>query len=182
MQIKLLKPFALLFLLTVSSLSFAQMELTSITPLKQGDIQNMDKQRKSIDDLARRYLGTQIRQQRSNDLEVLQKLLDKRLISKDQTLELQAMGVVLWDLYVKELGVHWVVYRDRAGKSRALQWSDKKDVLFPITMISRRAEVGIHVDVAQLYNKGLNILRSIMERAARDGKQSSHLKFSNYGL
>ncbi len=164
----LLLPFTLFFLLIGSSLTFAQMELTSILPLKQGDIQNMDKQRQIIDDLARRYLGTQIRKQRNNDLEVLQKLLDKRLIRKDQTLELQAMGVVLGDLYVKALGVHWVVYRDRAGKSRALQWSNKQDVLFPITMISRRVEAGIQVNVTQLYNKGLSILESNMEKAARD--------------
>ena len=126
----------------------------------------MDKQRGSIDDLARRYLGMRLRGTRDNDTEVLQKLLSEKLVANNNTLQLQAMGVVLGDLYVKQLGVHWVVLKDKMGRSRALQANNQQQLLFPITMISRRAEAGIKIDVKGIYHKGYNILEPLVRRGA----------------
>lgn len=157
-------------LLLVTSLLFswshsaqAQLEKKQIDPLTQGDINFMDKQRGRIDDLAKRYLGMRLRQEKVNDLEILQKLLDQKLVKHDDVELLQAMGMVMGDIYVQELGVHWVVYRDRLGRSRALQWSNNETLLFPVTMISRRVEAGIDVNVNEVYNKGLAILKPLVK-------------------
>ena len=118
----------------------------------------MAQQRRRIDDLARFHFGRQLRTEKANDLDILQTLLDKRLVSPEQTLELQAMGVVLGDLLAAELGMKWVVYEDRLGRSRALQFGRSDNFLFPITMISRRAEVGAQVDVEQIYNRAVSLI------------------------
>lgn len=157
----------ILVLLLTSPLSLADFDGSTISPLNQGDMNHMDAQRKIIDDLARRYLGTRLRKLVDNDLQILQKLLDQRLVRPEQTHELQAMGVVIGDLYVKEMGTRWVIYRDSLGRSRALQWSDEKELLFPITMISRRAEVGVKVQVTEIYEKGLSILAKQRNRPKR---------------
>ena len=115
----------------------------------------MEEQRESIDALARTHLGRQIHGDKENDLTVLQQLLDQRLVKPDQVLLLQAMGVVMGDLLSKELKMPWVVYEDKLGRSRALRLGLSDHYLFPITMISRRAEVGADVDVRAIYAKAV---------------------------
>jgi hypothetical protein len=144
--------------------TFAQLDDIQISPLSQGDIDFMDKQRQSLDELARRYLGMRLRNNKQNDLEILQKLLDQQLVKPGQTLQLQAMGIILGDTYVRELGVHWVVLHDEQGRSRALQWINHKDLLFPVTMISRRVEAGLRVDVNEIYQKGYEILEPMVKK------------------
>lgn len=115
----------------------------------------MEEQRERIDALARTHLGRQIRGDKENDLTVLQQLLDQRLVKPDEVLLLQAMGVVLGDLLSAELKMPWVIYEDKLGRSRALRLGLTDHYLFPITMISRRAEVGAAVDVRDVYGKAV---------------------------
>ncbi len=145
--------------------TLAQFDTNSVTPLKESDRRFMNQQRSRVDTLARRHLGMWIRGQTNNDLIILQKLLDQHLAKSSDKKLLQAMGVVLGDLYVRELGVHWVIYRDKHGRSRALQWKSNEKLLFPVTMISRRVEAGIQVDVKSIHQKGLNILRPLVKQA-----------------
>ena len=93
-----------------------------------------------------------------DDLRVIQELLDKRIIEKGQTYELQAMGVVMGDLLAAELSMKWVVYEDKIGRSRALQLGRSDNFLFPITMISRRAEVGAEVKVRAIYDRAVSLM------------------------
>ena len=127
--------FTIFLLCFVAAPVTAQPESSTISPLSPGDIEFMEKQRKNIDDLARRYLGMRLRQNRQNDLEVLQKLLDQKLVKQEDRLQLQAMGVILGDFYIKQLGVRWVVLEDKMGRSRALQAGQQQQLLFPITMM-----------------------------------------------
>ncbi len=156
--------FTIFLLCFVAAPVTAQPESSTISPLSPGDIEFMEKQRKNIDDLARRYLGMRLRQNRQNDLEVLQKLLDQKLVKQEDRLQLQAMGVILGDFYIKQLGVRWVVLEDKMGRSRALQAGQQQQLLFPITMISRRVEAGIQVNVNEIYNKGYKILEPLVQR------------------
>jgi len=122
------------------------------------DLEFMQQQRDRIDELARINLGRQLQASRDNDIGILQALLERRLVRADQTLELQAMGVVLGDLLAKELSMHWIIYEDGHGRSRALQMGESENVLFPVTMISRRAEAGATVDVMNIYQKAVNLM------------------------
>jgi hypothetical protein len=83
----------------------------------------------------------------------LQDLLDRRLVRKGQTVELQAMGVIMGDVLAADLDMDWVIYSDKHGRSRALRMGKTDNFLFPITMISRRVEAGAKVDVEAVFEK-----------------------------
>ncbi len=122
------------------------------------DRQYMALQRAAMDDLAERNFGHPFNGDRDNDLALLQAVLDKRLVRPDQTRELQAMGVIMGDLLAAELGLHWVIYEDRIGRSRALRYKQSDDYLFPMTMISRRQEADNQLPVAEIYHKAYDIM------------------------
>lgn len=114
----------------------------------------MQDQRDLIDDLARRNFGGQINGNLENDIAVMQRLLDEKIVRSDQVGELQAMGLILGDLLKSQKGLSWIVYIDRYGRSRSLQVPGfSKDFIFPITQVSRKAEVGIQVRIADVYRE-----------------------------
>lgn len=135
---------------------------TRISELSYLDKQYMSQQRELISDLAALQLGRRFNGKPDNDLEILQLLLDRRLVRPEQTRELQAMGVIMGDLLAADLGMNWVVYEDRLGRSRALRYQQSDEYLFPVTMISRRQEVGNQTPVAAIYQKALDAVAPVL--------------------
>jgi hypothetical protein len=129
-----------------------------IGELSYFDQQYMTQQRAIMEDLAARNFGHRFNGNKDNDLTLLQSLLDKRLVQQDQTRELQAMGVIMGDLLAAELDMHWVVYEDWRGRSRALRYRESDEYLFPVTMISRRREVDNQTPVTDIYQKAYDIM------------------------
>ena len=122
-----------------------------IGTLQPGDEARLREQRELIRDLAAQKLGRGLSGERERDLDTLQQLLERRILGAGQTAELQAMGVVIGDLLARELDMHWVIYSDGEGRSRALQLGSTSNFLFPITMVSRRVDAGIQVRVREVY-------------------------------
>ena len=110
-------------------------------------------QRDLVSALTRRHVGVSPSGGGLGDLVLLQKILDQGVLENDQAFELQALGVTLGDVMARQLGLEWVVVNDEYGRTRALQYGTNEDVFFPITMISRRYEADIFVDVEALYAK-----------------------------
>ena len=156
---RVLLSLSLLLSLAVSPWTQAQDEVR-IGELSYLDRQYMLQQRELLADLVSREYGRQFNGQRDNDLQLLQRLLDDRVVRNEQTRELQAMGVVMGDLLAAELGLRWVVYQDRLGRSRALRYKNSDNYLFPITMISRRREVDNRTPVADIYDKAVQSMRA----------------------
>ena len=129
-----------------------------IGELSQLDRQYMTQQRDLLNDMASLELGRRFNGDKDNDLQLLQLMLDRRLVRPDQTRELQAMGVIMGDLLAAELDMHWVVYEDAHGRSRALRYKETDEYLFPITMISRRQEADNDTPVAVIYQKAYDII------------------------
>lgn len=121
-----------------------------IDPLSAIDRQFMADQRARVESLANR-MGRTLTGRADRDIDTLQKILDQGWVATDDTLTLQAMGVVFGDLLADELSMDWVVYRDRAGRSRALHYPNTDTYLFPVTMISRRVAAGSPRPLADLY-------------------------------
>ncbi|MFU8763785.1 MAG: DUF3806 domain-containing protein [Haliea sp.] len=142
----------LLILLTVPVAAQDRVWISELSPL---DRQYMIHQRASIEDLARRHLGHGFSGQKDRDLDLLQRLLDRGLVRADQTAELQAMGMIMGDLLADELGMHWVVYEDKLGRSRALRYRETDNYLFPMTMISRRQEAANLRPVEDIYQRAV---------------------------
>ena len=124
-----------------------------ITELSYLDRRYMDQQRDSVMELTATRLGRRLNGDTDNDLELLQMLLDRDVVRPDMTRELQAMGIVLGDLLAKDLDMHWLVYEDNMGRTRALRYRDTDNFLFPATMIARRQEAGSNTPVADIYRK-----------------------------
>ena len=147
-----LRLFALLLAL-LPAVGAVGSDAVGISEISFLDRQYMAQQRTVLEDLTRRHFGRTFNGNRDNDLGLLQRLLDHRLVRNDQTRELQAMGVIMGDLLATELGLHWVIYQDDLGRSRGLRDGDTDTYLFPITMISRRWEVGNRTPVDEIYDK-----------------------------
>ena len=112
------------------SASEAQPLDRQIGELSAIDRQFMAEQRSRVEALANR-LGRRLSGNPERDLDTLQEIIDRRWIDPEDQLIQQAMGVVFGDLLAKELGFHWVVYRDRAGRNRALRYRQDDDFYLP---------------------------------------------------
>lgn len=123
----------------------------TMTPLTELDQQYMDRQRALIDELSRRHLGRSCCKG-VEELDLLQRLLDEEVVRADQRLELQAMGVILGDILAGALDMDWVIYEDELGRSRALRLGNTSNLLFPVTMISRRREAGNMESIEEIFN------------------------------
>ena len=141
----------------VSNTGLAE-ETVQISEPSALDIQFMEQQRQTVQKLAASNLGRQFSGDKARDLELLQALLDRGLVRPDQVRELQAMGVIMGDLLAADLGMHWVIYEDSMGRSRALRWQESDNYLFPITMIARRREVGNETPVVAIYQRAYDTI------------------------
>ena len=124
---------------------------TRIGPLTHSDERLLSQQRSAIDELVRRHVGSPLTGGTTDDLRVLQEMLDKRVLKPDQTYELQALGVVLGDVMVAQLGFSWAVVEDELGRSRALRLGERDELVYPVTMISKRVKVHVRFTVEELY-------------------------------
>ena len=125
------------------------------------DRQFMADQRMRVERLANR-LGRGLTGVADRDLDTLQRILDDRLVPAEDTLTLQAMGVVFGDLLGDHLDMAWVVYRDQKGRSRALRYRQIDVYLFPVTMISRRQEGGSERRLKPLFDDTVRDTRLLL--------------------
>lgn len=146
---------AAILVVTIAAADEAGVKVGELSAL---DRQFMAQQRATLQDLAGLELGRRFNSQQQNDIEILQLLLDRRVIKSSDTRELQAMGVIMGDLLAADLDMHWVIYEDSYGRSRALRYKESNEYLFPITMISRRREADNHTPVADIYQRAYDII------------------------
>jgi hypothetical protein len=123
----------------------------NISELTSEDVQRLADQR----GLVEAYLADESRekyQTAAGKLGLLRALLEGGIFEPGKTYELQSMGIVLGDALVQELGLRWVMVADEYGRDPALAIPGKTALLFPLTMISKRVEVGKNVDIFDLFN------------------------------
>jgi len=142
---------SMLLILTMPASAQLNMDDQGIKPLDNSELTMSKRQRDEIQKLVRENFGPIQLKGDTSELYLLQKLLDKQLIDKDDTFGLQAVGVVLGDIMAKNLYLNWVSFEDQYGKSRALQYKETDHLLYPVTMISRRYQNDLPCDINQLY-------------------------------
>jgi len=107
--------------------------------------------------LIERYLAND--DARSKFQTVPGKLGALRAIMKIETIRpgkkdlLDALGIVLGDTFVQDMGFHWVVLGDALGSHLAIRYRRSNIFLDPLTMIARRVQHGEQIDVLDLYNE-----------------------------
>lgn len=141
-----------------------------VSELSWINYQFLDKQRETISNLSQIHYGKRIRSDKG-DLNILQRIVDDNLIERDDTRALQALGVVLGDIYLREhKDLLWRVYEDELGKSFAVCVDSTEHCLFPLTMLSRRIEVGAKPDVQLVYDKGWKAIKKQLPRLPFQGE------------
>ncbi|WP_235425643.1 DUF3806 domain-containing protein [Cellvibrio mixtus] len=120
------------------------------------DKKHMDEAEQKINALFQAKLGTGIRHDLT-DLNSLQRIFDSKLVKTDDYKTLQAMGIVLGNVMQADFpnALEWKVYSDDLGRSRALCVKNTANCLFPVTMLERRVEAGIHPDVKKIYSDAI---------------------------
>ncbi len=154
--------------------------LTSYFPLAQaddGDVtisdlswleqQHLDQQVEKIDELARSNFGMQVHGTQQ-DLELLQRIINRGVIARDDHLTQQALGAVLGNLMVNDFGLEWKRYEDKQGRSRATCVGETDKCLFPITMLSRRMAVGLLPNVHNLYQETREMITPFLPKNPYD--------------
>lgn len=139
----------------------------STSPLTDVDLKRLEEQRAVVT----RYLdedGLEKYQTAPGKLGTLRALLNAELFSPEQTYELQSMGIVLGDVFVQEMGFHWIIVEDETGRDPAIKFQDTSVILFPLTMISKRIERGETVDVFDVYNGVAALAREKIDLESAD--------------
>lgn len=129
---------------------------TQIEELDWIDKKHMEDEAFKIDELFQSRFGTSIRRDLT-DLNSLQRIIDNKWVEADDYKILQAMGIVLGNVMQADFPntLEWKVYSDDLGRSRALCVRNSANCLFPITMLERRVESGIHPDVKKIYHEAI---------------------------
>lgn len=101
-----------------------------LLPFTKQDIQALDKQRATIE----KYLADASSKEKFKTpvgkLGTLRALIEGKVFKADQTYELQSMGVVLGDVFVQDMGFHWIMVQDEYGKDPAIQYKDTTVILY----------------------------------------------------
>jgi Domain of unknown function (DUF3806) len=131
----------------------------------------LDKQRGVVAAEAKKRYGTPALTRTSMDLGILQSLLDDHAFSKSQTYELQCLGVVFGDVLASMLPVRWVIVTDEFGTDPTLRLKDTTIQLNALTMIAKRVEDGVAVDVSDLLSASEKIIADMEKDAEKEAAQ-----------
>ena len=151
-----------------TSIASGQFKASStIEPLDPASLRKLKKQRELVTTLARRHVGSTLSGDPSNDLRILQRLYDRvprrdrrlapfgerAVTDNERIFEIQALGVALGDLMALNFDLEWVMFEDQRGRGRALNVKGTRDLVFPVSMISRLYEVSLPVDLRAIYDE-----------------------------
>ena len=155
----------LLFVLALASICCSKGPVSQkMLPLSPEESQRLESQR----NLVKQYLGDADSLKKfessAGKLGTIRALLATGKFPAEKTHELQSMGVVLGDVFVQDLGFHWILVQDEFGTVPAIQYENTTIILYPLTMISKRVEKGETVDIFDLYNGIANIASEKIEQ------------------
>jgi hypothetical protein len=112
---------------------------------------DMNRQRVFVAALVSKHLPGRQLTSCKEDFAILQAIVDKRLLTTQQTWELQALGVCFGDALVGYIpGLSWSLVTDEYGTDPTLRFKDTTTQFNALTMISKRVEDGSEVDLAHI--------------------------------
>jgi hypothetical protein len=120
--------------LAAKSPTFRELPVTAVA--------QMNRQRAFVADLARQH-GLKMPTSTSTDYDLIQEIVSKKLIGREETWKLQALGVVFGDaLVAEEPKLRWMEVTDEWGTDPTLLVGNTTYQLNALTMISKRVEAG----------------------------------------
>lgn len=161
---------ALIIIITLVSAITMTAKDTVFRELPNATITNMNRQRDFVESLAKQNkLGLSVTRTKA-DYDLLELILSKKLIKKDQAWELQALGVVFGDaLASEEPKLRWMEVTDAWGTDPALLYAETTYQLNPVTMIQKRVEDG--VEQPFVHSLAKTVLGSAREEGPKSDKR-----------
>jgi hypothetical protein len=123
-----------------------------ITSLTEADQKRLADQRAIIEKLLEDEDSKRNYKTAAGKLGTIRAVLQAGVFKREQTYELQCLGIVLGDAFVQELGMEWIMVEDDYGRDPAVRMPNTSIILYPLTMVSKRVERGEQVDVFDLFN------------------------------
>lgn len=113
--------------------------------------EHMQRQRAFVRELVAKHFPSEKIVRGPSDFVLLQKILDAKLVGKNETWKLQSLGVVFGDALVTKIaGLSWWEVTDEYGTDPTLRFRDKMLQVNVLTMLSKRVEDGREIDVAHM--------------------------------
>jgi hypothetical protein len=111
----------------------------------------LDQQRAFVADFLRQNLPGLHLSRTKADFAVLQKIVDSKLIKRDEAWKLQSLGVVFGDALVSYIdGLSWAEVTDEYGTDPTLRYRLTTLHANALTMISKRVEKGEEMDIQSM--------------------------------
>ncbi|GMO62551.1 MAG: hypothetical protein Ta2A_09250 [Treponemataceae bacterium] len=85
-------------------------------------------------------------------IHLLQGIIENEYYSKNDTIELQSLGITFGDILSQQLSLNWIEVEDKYGIDPALRYKNTSILLFPLTMISKRIENDEQVNIKELFD------------------------------
>lgn len=132
-------------------------------PLTDEDVAVLESDREFLDRVLKqnypdlRLIGT------SEDVEVLQQVLDGGSQSDPYEAELVALGTCLGDLLASALHLEWCRCDDEYGIDLGLRYQQTSLIVFPRDMIIKRVEREEQVDLQMLYDGSIHEVQRLID-------------------
>ena len=133
-------------------------------PPNEEDINRLARQLVFVDQLiSKHYKGAKL-DRSSSDLDMIQKIIDDKILSPNQTWELQSLGVVFGGVLAQNVpSLDWWIIDDEYGRDPTIRYKETSLRFNVLTMISKRVEEGEEVDIRHMYNALLEKLDELKD-------------------
>ncbi len=123
-----------------------------ITALTEADQKRLRDQRAVVEHYLRNEDSKKKYKTVAGKVGIIRAILQADVFKRNQTYELQCLGIILGDALVQEMGMEWIMVEDEYGRDPAIRMPKTTIIVFPMTMILKRVERGDKVDVFELFN------------------------------
>ncbi len=97
------------------------------------------------------------------DLEKLQSILDKNILTIERGNQISAIGIAFGQVFVNEIsGYDWWMVEDEYGRDIAIRYKDTTLLIFPESMIANRIEDNIDFTIQELFADLKNDMANII--------------------
>ena len=139
-----------------------------IEPPNRKDVRWIAERLVHADELVFSALGKHLAEQLP-DLGLLQEVIDRKLVEREATYSLQALGLAFGKVFVNlNENYDWWMVEDEYGRDPAIRYMKTSIRVFPQTIISKRVEDQKEVNVRALYDGLLKQLDQIRREIAED--------------
>jgi hypothetical protein len=120
-------------------------------PVPKETIVQMDKQRSFIGNIVSKHFPKERIYGNKKDFYLIQKIVDSKIFKKNQTWQLQCLGIVFGDALLDYIdGLAWWEVTDEYGTDPVLRYKLSTLQISALTMISKRIEDNEEIDILHM--------------------------------